>query len=84
MMTARGNRALAARAPDEIHERVEAAADRAEVDKSAWILEAVIWALEVDEAALAHVPAVVADATPKRVPGGIRIPKGRVFDRYPL
>jgi hypothetical protein len=67
------------RMPENVLNRLQAAADRAGVTRSVWCLEAMVWALELDEAALVHVPAVVQDALPHRVGAKMWLPKGRVF-----
>ena len=83
-MAARGNRALTARASEEIHERVEAQATRLGISKASYIYEAVMLAVEGDEEAQAeiHIPAAVEQALPRRGQrGGVRMPAGRIFDR---
>lgn len=80
-----GNRALATRAPEEIHARVDAAAKRAEVPKATWLLEAITMALEEDERASLRPPAMVEAATPRKVGNGrMLMPRGRTFPRWPL
>jgi hypothetical protein len=79
-VTARGNVPLSTRAAPDIHRRVEAAALRAGVAKATWLLEAVVWALEQDEAPTRHTPKAIADAQPHRAPNAtLVLPRGRVF-----
>jgi hypothetical protein len=77
-----GNRSLAARAPESIHQRVQAAANRAGVDKSTFILCAVETMLEQVEQPDKPTPRVIADAMPRRVNGRMVLPEGRVFERF--
>jgi hypothetical protein len=79
-MTTRGNASLTVRAEPSIHERVQKAANRAGVTKAAWLHEAILMALEVDEG-VGHVPAAIQEAMPRVVNGRVFYPPGRVFDR---
>lgn len=65
------------RAPRSIHERTEAAAARAGVTKSAWILAAIETQLDQDEAFI-HVPEAVVEALPRRVGSRVSMPVGRI------
>ena len=80
-MTARGNPSLSTRAAPETHARVEAAAKRAGVPKANWVHEAILFALEADEAPTKPTPQAIRDATPRRAGNGrIVMPRGRVFE----
>ncbi len=80
-MTTRGNASLTVRAEPQVHERVQRAADRAGVTRAAWLHEAILAMLEMDEeAAAGHVPDAIRAATPQRRNGRIIFPTGRVFD----
>ena len=80
-MTARGNASLSTRAAPEIHARVEKAAARAGVPKANWVHEAILFALEADEAPTKPTPQAIRDATPRRAGNGrIVMPRGRVFE----
>ena len=70
-------RPISVRAPRQIHQRLEAAAARAGVTKSAWILAALLTQLDEDEAVV-HVPEAVAEALPRRIGSRIAMPSGRI------
>jgi hypothetical protein len=79
-----GNTPISARAPEDIHTRIEAAAARVGISKSEWILEAVRMVLEDEERSLTpRAPAAVEEATPRIRNGRIALPRGRIFDRFP-
>jgi hypothetical protein len=65
---------LTIRLPEPIRDRLEASVARAGCTKTEWVLEAICWALERDEAP--HVPAVVRAAMPKRMGSLMSMPDG--------
>ena len=68
--------ALTVRLPDPVNDRLEESVARAGCTKTAWVLEAIRWALERDEAR--HVPAVVQNAMPRRIGDRVILPEGIV------
>lgn len=78
----KGNAVVSFRIPADVHERLQAAADRAKVSKSAWALEAVLMALELDEAERGHIPQAILDVSPRKGPGRtMYMPRGRIPTR---
>ena len=60
---------------------IHPAAKRAGVPKANWVHEAILFALEADEAPTKPTPQAIRDATPRRAGNGrIVMPRGRVFE----
>ena len=70
---------LTVRLPEVINSRLNASVARAGCTKTDWVLEAIRWALERDEAP--HVPRVVQAAMPRRVGDRILMPQGIVSNQ---
>ena len=65
---------LTVRLPEVINSRLNASVARAGCTKTDWVLEAIRWALERDEAP--HVPQVILDAMPRRIGTRVVMPEG--------
>jgi hypothetical protein len=71
---------LTIRVPQPIGDRLNSAVNRAGCTKTEWVLEAIRYALERDEAP--HVPAVIKAAMPRRIGNSMRMPEGIVLDQF--
>lgn len=69
------------RVPAPLLSRLDAAVERAGVNRSQWVLAAIECQVEQDEAASNHVPKVIVDALPVRRGSGMVMPVGRVLPR---
>jgi hypothetical protein len=67
------------RVPQSVYDRLNEAADRAGVARSAWAFEAIVWALEREEQAMIHVPEQIIEAMPRRVGAKMIMPRGRIM-----
>jgi hypothetical protein len=65
---------ITVRVPIVLYERLTRSVERGGVTQTAWVLEAIMWALERDEAP--HVPEVVKAAMPRRVGTLMAMPEG--------
>lgn len=71
---------LTVRLPDPINERLNSSVAKAGCTKTEWVLEAIRWALERDEAP--HVPKVIRAAIPRRMGTRVIMPEGIRHDPF--
>lgn len=79
-MTDPTSHSITLRVPALVHERLTKSVAKGGVTQTAWILEAIMWALERDEAP--HVPEAVKAAMPRRVGALMVMPEGVQSNRF--
>ena len=72
--------AITIRVPEELHERLVKSVDRTGGTKTEWVLDAIEWALDRDEARAT--PKVIQAAMPRRIGDKVIMPEGIVHSRY--